>query len=372
MLKLTCLCAPLIILLGAASCNSYYIFGQSTASGIKEISQNHFVDNLGYVHVIGELQNDLTTPVDFVKVDVAYYDSQNKIVGIDFSYSDPPTISPGESATYQILTSPSNLASTDVSTIKVHYEYQMDNQSYQSGPGAQSINPTPTPATQGIVPCGLNSGAITSTGNNYTLQQDLNCSDDGLIVQFNNIIINLNGHSLIGPGPDSGKMGTVLMNSNHVIINGPGTIRNFQSGILGTESNGIDVNHVTFEGNKIAIFLKGSRNAFLVKNIINSNDIGIAAHSSAMLNINNNQISSNRLAGFTSVGSAESTISRNVIDGSANGIFFDSQSGNNVVQNNNLTDNTLDVNNADGLSLSINNNKFLGNNCNTSNPIGIC
>ena len=50
--------------------------GSSSSSAIKEISQNHFVDKQGYVHVIGEIQNTGGEKVEFIKVNVAYYDSQ--------------------------------------------------------------------------------------------------------------------------------------------------------------------------------------------------------------------------------------------------------------------------------------------------------
>lgn len=173
--------------------------------------------------------------------------------------------------------------------------------------------------------------------------------DDGLVVQLNGAVINLNGHSLTGPGPESQKVGTVLTNSKNITINGPGKIRNFKAGILATESDEIKVNDVTFERNKMALFFTASHGILLVKNIIESNDIGIAAHSSDTINVNDNQISNNRLAGITSVGSSDTTISQNNIDGSANGIFFDPQSRNNIVQNNKLTGNTIDLNNADGI-----------------------
>jgi hypothetical protein len=32
----------------------------------------------------------------------------------------------------------------------------------------------------------------------------------------------------------------------------------------------------------------------------------------------------------------------------------------------------LDINNADGLALNINDNQFEKDNCNTSNPVGLC
>lgn len=54
-------------------------------SNIKEISRKYFVDKSGYVHVVGEIQNTANEKIDFVKASVAYYDSQDKIIGTGFA-----------------------------------------------------------------------------------------------------------------------------------------------------------------------------------------------------------------------------------------------------------------------------------------------
>ena len=121
----------------------------SSSSAIKEISQNHFVDKQGYVHVIGEIQNTGGEKVEFIKVNVAYYDSLNGIIGADFVYSSPHTLFGGQSATYNVLTSVDSLASPDVNSVKVRYEYQVGGETLGSegnefaGPkGSNGINVT--------------------------------------------------------------------------------------------------------------------------------------------------------------------------------------------------------------------------------------
>lgn len=177
-------------------------------SGIEEISENQFVDELGYVHVLGEIQNKLNTKMDFVKANVAYYDSQNRIIGSDFVYSDPNTLLPGQTATYQALTSPDSLASSDVSSVKVNYEYQVDGVSHQS-PGQGSRPLTSNTGAPSDVPMGPNDpdcGKVIH--GNFTLTANLVCKGgDGLIVGADNTVINLDGFSITGPGPDSAKWG---------------------------------------------------------------------------------------------------------------------------------------------------------------------
>jgi nitrous oxidase accessory protein NosD len=207
---------------------------------------------------------------------------------------------------------------------------------------------------------------------NVTLTADLKCSGDGLIVGADNTVIDLNGYSITGTGPDSSKVGIVVPNSDLVTIRGSGTIRAFQAGILITGSDGTSVKRVTFDGNKIAVFMTGTTNTVVEQNLIGPNSIGVAAHSSDAVDVHANLMSSNGLAGVTFVNTDKSTIWANSIGGRANGIFLDSQSGKNTMKFNNVLGNTLDINNADGLALNINDNEYLKNNCNTSNPVGVC
>jgi hypothetical protein len=146
--------------------------------------------------------------MDFVKVNVAYYDSQGRIIGSDFVYSDPNTLLPGQTATYQALTSPSSLASSDVSSVKVRYEYEVD------GVTQQSLSPISRPLTSNTgapsdVPMEPNDpdcGKVIL--GNFNLTANLVCKGgDGLIVGGDNTVINLNGYSINGPGDNSVKVG---------------------------------------------------------------------------------------------------------------------------------------------------------------------
>src|SRR6187551_1476031 len=93
---------------------------------------------------------------------------------------------------------------------------------------------------------------------NITLTANLVCEGDGLIVGGDNTNINLNGYSISGPGANSSKVGIAVPHSNNVVIEGSGAIRSFQAGVLITGSENTNVHRVTFEGNKIAIFMTGS------------------------------------------------------------------------------------------------------------------
>jgi len=204
------------------------------------------------------------------------------------------------------------------------------------------------------------------------LTANLDCSGDGLIIGGDNTVVNMNGYSITGPGPDSSKVGIMVPNNDNVVINGPGSISNFQAGVLVTGANGMKMSSLILDSNQIGVFMTGSENTEIQQNIVKENSLGVATHSSTGAKLTSNLMSGNLLAGITFVNTQQSEVSMNNIDGSQNGAFLDAQSSANSVVANNVLENVVDVNNANGLPPNINNNQFSDNNCQVSNPSGIC
>ena len=111
-----------------------------------------------------------------------------------------------------------------------------------------------TEGTSTNAPC----GQVVSRVVNLTA--NLNCSGDGIIVGGSNTVINMNGFSITGPGQDSSKVGIMVSNVDNVVVNGPGTISNFQAAILLSGSNGFKLDSTILENNQIAIFMTGADN----------------------------------------------------------------------------------------------------------------
>jgi parallel beta-helix repeat protein len=207
---------------------------------------------------------------------------------------------------------------------------------------------------------------------NVTLTSNLNCAGDGLIVGDDNTVINMDGHAITGPGSDSSKVGIMIPATANVEVVGPGSIEGYQAAILATGNQGLKVSRLVLTTNQIGVFLTGSSKALIQENIMSKNKIGTAVHSARAVDVENNVISANSLAGFTGVNAFGSTISGNNIQGSSDGIFFDPQSHDNVIDSNIAKENTEDINNGNGLPLNINNNNFKDNLCTLSTPSGIC
>jgi nitrous oxidase accessory protein NosD len=192
-----------------------------------------------------------------------------------------------------------------------------------------------------------------------------------LIIGDDSTILNLNGFSIQGPGKDSSNAG-VSVTKDDVTILGPGVISGFETGILLTGGSGNSINSVILQNNQIGAYFTGSETSSFEENIIKNNDVGVAGHTANKLEIMSNIMDVNSLAGITFVNAHGSTIARNSIQQSQNGIYFDSQSTENIATLNNLLDNVIDLNNSDGLVPSSNPNTFLENTCVKSDPDGLC
>lgn len=242
-----------------------------------------------------------------------------------------------------------------------------DSASVQAQPQAQpQLQAQQATSSSSSAACGqVVSGVVNLTAN-------LNCSGDGIIVGGPNTVINMNGFSITGPGQDSSKVGIMVPNVDNVVVNGPGSLSNFQAGVLLTGANGFKINSVILSNNQIGTFMTGAENAQVQQNIIQGNSIGVASHSSTGAAMDSNLMNGNLLAGITFVNTQQSSVGMNNIVGSQNGVFLDGQSAGNALSANNVLENVIDLNNANGLPTNINANQFTDNSCETSNPSGLC
>jgi Periplasmic copper-binding protein (NosD) len=224
---------------------------------------------------------------------------------------------------------------------------------------------------QQAVPISAVCGQVVSGVVNLTANH--NCSSgDGIIVGGPNTVINMNGFSITGPGQDSSKVAIMVPNVDNVVVNGPGSLSNFQAGVLLTGANGFKISSVILSNNQIGTFMTGADNAQVQQNIIQGNSIGVASHSSTGASIDSNLMNGNLLAGITFVNIQQSSVGMNNVVGSQNGVFLDGQSKQNTISANNVLENVIDLNNANGLPTNINANQYVDNSCDTSNPSGLC
>ena len=90
------------------------------AEPVRILSSNDFTDSLGFLHVVGEIENNTPANIEYVKVTGTFYDSNNQVVATDFTYSNPRDIGSGQKAPFQLLLTS---ASIPISQID-HYNLQ--------------------------------------------------------------------------------------------------------------------------------------------------------------------------------------------------------------------------------------------------------
>ena len=119
----------------------------------------------------------------------------------------------------------------------------------------------------------------------------------------------------------------MVPNVDNVVVNGPGSLSNFQAGVTCTGANGFKISSVILSDNQIGTFMTGVDNAQGQQNIIQGNSIGVASHSNTWCPaIDSNLMNGNLLAGITFVNTQQSNVGMNNVVGSQNGVFLDGQS----------------------------------------------
>ena len=78
--------------------------------GRVEILGNYddYIDVLGYLHIVGEVQNRMTHNVEFVKINVNFYNAQSQIVDTEFTYTTLDILSAGDKTCFHGIANPSS------------------------------------------------------------------------------------------------------------------------------------------------------------------------------------------------------------------------------------------------------------------------
>jgi len=180
--------------------------------------------------------------------------------------------------------------------------------------------PTILAASNSVSSCG---SAITNSGT-WTLTQNLTCTGNGIDVQAGNVILKLNGFTITGPGTNAGT-GVLVASSegtrlNKVTLVGPGTITNFQNGIVFQGTNGGGAVDLVIENNLMGILLLSDTAAVIPSSLlISQNQLQSSAESI-----------SGPLAASTIVGNScsDSEDCINLVDASGNKILGNLSNGN--------------------------------------------
>lgn len=74
------------------------------SSAVVESGVTDYADEYGYHYYVGEVINNTSCVLEFVKVIVTEYDETGNVIGVDSSYTETDRISPGEKSAFEIMT----------------------------------------------------------------------------------------------------------------------------------------------------------------------------------------------------------------------------------------------------------------------------
>jgi hypothetical protein len=66
------------------------------------LSQSAYTDNIGTVHIVGEVINQSPVTAKFVEIIVTFYNAYNQVIGTDFTFTQPSDLAPGQRAPFDI------------------------------------------------------------------------------------------------------------------------------------------------------------------------------------------------------------------------------------------------------------------------------
>ncbi|WP_051963008.1 fibronectin type III domain-containing protein [Mesoaciditoga lauensis] len=90
----------------------------------KILQTNSYVDSIGYLNVIGVVQNDGTENLKYVEIDATFYDKNNNVVGSNFTYTYMDILTPGQKSPFDVFIS--KPANYDHYKLSLSYEETTD------------------------------------------------------------------------------------------------------------------------------------------------------------------------------------------------------------------------------------------------------
>jgi hypothetical protein len=90
----------------------------------KILISNDFIDSIGYLHVVGEVENNTPTNAQFVKITGTFYDSNNQVVATDFTYTNPSDIGSGQKAPFELTLTSASVPVSEIDHYNLIASYQ--------------------------------------------------------------------------------------------------------------------------------------------------------------------------------------------------------------------------------------------------------
>lgn len=87
-------------------------------------NHNSYIDSVGYMHVIGKIENNTPLIAEFVKIIGTFYDNNRNVVGTSFTYADPSDIYPGQIVPFDLILSDSTIPVDQIEEYRLIVSYR--------------------------------------------------------------------------------------------------------------------------------------------------------------------------------------------------------------------------------------------------------
>jgi hypothetical protein len=84
--------------------------GRHPITGLSVAVSNTYTDVIGYLHVVGTVTNNSGATYTYVQPLIALYSAAGTVVRADFTFTDPSTLSPGQTGAFEFLINASGLS----------------------------------------------------------------------------------------------------------------------------------------------------------------------------------------------------------------------------------------------------------------------
>jgi hypothetical protein len=89
---------------------------------VELVSERLYVDDYGYVHLVGEIRNISNRELSFVQVIVTFYDADMNVALTDYTYADIETIQPGGMSPFELVLLDDVTPGVDFATYTVQFQ----------------------------------------------------------------------------------------------------------------------------------------------------------------------------------------------------------------------------------------------------------
>ena len=89
------------------------------------LSHSSYTDSLGYFNVVGEVKNNLSGNIKYVKITVTFYDAENIVIGTDYTYTKLDVLKPNQKSPFELSSYPDKIEPT---SYKLKVSYRVTNE----------------------------------------------------------------------------------------------------------------------------------------------------------------------------------------------------------------------------------------------------